>query len=265
MHIPQAKCFHEKHPFPPLDSLAFTMFRAEVVDGLKSKARCVDPAAYAVLVVEAVADGSSGSSSGSSSSSSNGSGSSSKSSKSSRSLIGTVELGLQEEGENVRSLVQAGVLSATSGSSGGSSGGGGDPACVYLSSMAVAPAARRSGAARAMLRAAQWQAALWGARHIALHVYADNQPAVALYSSAGWRSVERDPDWKGWLGGKVRNFMVAALPGVGEMEGDERTPDAVAQRLRRVRERREGEGGAGRGAEGEGRGAEGREVAAPAA
>jgi GNAT superfamily N-acetyltransferase len=295
---PQARCFHDRVPFAPLDGLAFTMFKAEVVDGLKSKAKCVDPATYAMLVVEAApddaSDGLEGSgtlgtssslssggldgagslggdassfSSGASTSSSGASASSSSGSGGLRSkyagaagsggaarapVIGIVELGLQEEGDNVRALQQAGVLapggsssssSAASGSGGAGGGargsggrGGGGPACVYLSSMAVAPTARRGGAARAMLRAAQWQAALWGQRHIALHVFSDNGPAVALYSSAGWQAVGRDPEWRRWLGGRVRSFMVKALPTREAVEADAGTPPEVAARLRELAE-----------------------------
>jgi len=292
----QARCFHDKIPFAPLDGLAFTVFKAEVVDGLKSKARCVDPATYAMLVVEAAADGAEGGGEGGgvdqeqqasiSGSNSGGGGSDSQQqqqkwqyqstaapSKPARSsVIGIVELGLQEEGENVRALQQSGILalggsssrrnSSSSSSSSSSSRAGsraakppsssfgdGEPACVYLSSMAVSPAARRTGAARAMLLAAQWQAALWGQRHIALHVYADNAPAVRLYSSAGWQSVGRDPDWRKWLGGKVRSFMVKALPSADELvEAGGAAPEAVVRQLQRSRERRgqpqqEGEGG----------------------
>ncbi|KIZ07544.1 hypothetical protein MNEG_0406 [Monoraphidium neglectum] len=240
-----ARCFHDRLPWAPLDSLAFTVFKAEVVDGLKSKAKCVDPETYAMLVVEDASGASSSSESSSESSSSSGSsrisgsgdgvGDGSVSSEIRREgwvqrqvegdrdvnkdsgagaggasvVLGIVELGLQETGENVRELRQAGVLGGDAGRW-AAEGDGAGAACVYLSSMAVAPPARRAGAARAMLRAAQWQAALWGQRHIALHVFTDNEPAVRLYSSAGWRPVGRDPGWRKWVGAKIA-LVCAAL------------------------------------------------------
>lgn len=222
------------------------MFKAEVVDGLQSKAKCVDAATYAMLVVQEAAPPASpaaastpeaspsvSSPNGTSASAGRNGGSSADGGSGqqqhpSGAVVGIVELGLQEEGENVRALQKAGVA-----------GKGAKSSCVYLSSMAVAPTARRSGAARAMLRAAQWQAALWGQRHIALHVYADNIPALKLYSSSGWEAVGKDPDWRKFVGGKVRAFMVKRAPDCIELEGEADVPAAVAQQLRQARELRE--------------------------
>jgi hypothetical protein len=64
------------------------------------------------------------------------------------------------------------------------------PHCLYLDGLAVAPGARRGGAGRTLLAAAARLGARWGARGLWLHVRADNYPALALYRSLGFRTVE---------------------------------------------------------------------------
>jgi hypothetical protein len=81
---------------------------------------------------------------------------------------------------------------------------------AYLASMAVDPRARRQGAARAMLAAAERLAACWGLGVMALHVYGDNVAALRLYERDGWREVERERGW--WVGlipGKRARVLMA--------------------------------------------------------
>ena len=66
------------------------------------------------------------------------------------------------------------------------------PHRLYVSNMAVAPAARRRGAARALLRAATRAGARWGEPSAWLHVGAANGGARELYTSAGFRPAHRD-------------------------------------------------------------------------
>jgi len=55
-----------------------------------------------------------------------------------------------------------------------------------LNDLFVAPAARRSGAGRALLQAAAEQARALGAASLSLSTALDNAPAQALYESLGW-------------------------------------------------------------------------------
>lgn len=85
---------------------------------------------------------------------------------------------------------------------------------AYLASMAVDPSARRKGAAKAMLQAAERLAACWGLGLMALHVYADNSAALSLYERDGWREVERESGW--WVGlvpGKRARVLMAKRVG----------------------------------------------------
>jgi hypothetical protein len=84
---------------------------------------------------------------------------------------------------------------------------------AYLASMAVDGRCRRGGAARAMLGAAEALAACWGLGVMALHVYADNAPALALYASGGWLEVEREPAWMAVVPGKRPRVLLAKRVG----------------------------------------------------
>ncbi|HME82155.1 MAG TPA: GNAT family N-acetyltransferase [Candidatus Eremiobacteraceae bacterium] len=57
---------------------------------------------------------------------------------------------------------------------------------AFIVYMAVAPAHRRSGVARALLAAAEEEARARGASHISLMVTQANAPAKALYEQAGF-------------------------------------------------------------------------------
>jgi len=58
---------------------------------------------------------------------------------------------------------------------------------MYLSTMAVDVAARRSGVGRVLLSAAEEGASARGAEGLWLHVERSNDAAIALYESAGYR------------------------------------------------------------------------------
>jgi ribosomal protein S18 acetylase RimI-like enzyme len=70
------------------------------------------------------------------------------------------------------------------------------PQRLYISNMAVAPAARRRGIALALLASAEAAAAAWGQPELWLHVDAGNVPARALYAAAGFSEAPEGQD--GW-------------------------------------------------------------------
>ncbi|GAX77661.1 hypothetical protein CEUSTIGMA_g5104.t1 [Chlamydomonas eustigma] len=70
----------------------------------------------------------------------------------------------------------------------------GDTSFCYIDKMVVACQERRSGLATGLLKAAEYQAELWSERNMALYVYADNLPAVNLYSKCGFKTFKQtDP------------------------------------------------------------------------
>lgn len=86
-------------------------------------------------------------------------------------------------------------------------------AYAYVSSMVVQPSRRRQGAATLLLSAVEVQTRLWGVKDVVLHVYRDNDAAVALYAANGFQVVACDPEWKRFLGGRVRLLMHKRLYG----------------------------------------------------
>ncbi|MDO5142192.1 MAG: ribosomal protein S18-alanine N-acetyltransferase [Eubacteriales bacterium] len=56
----------------------------------------------------------------------------------------------------------------------------------YITNVAVSPACRRQGIARALLAALRQQAAQAGLAFVTLEVRASNAPAIALYTDAGF-------------------------------------------------------------------------------
>jgi ribosomal protein S18 acetylase RimI-like enzyme len=81
----------------------------------------------------------------------------------------------------------------------------------YISSMAVSTEHRRMGIASALLAAAEGQAEAWKQEWCALHVYEDNGPALQLYESRGFTAAAQDPQWRRWLGGRVRILLLKKL------------------------------------------------------
>lgn len=88
------------------------------------------------------------------------------------------------------------------------------PLRAYLSDMAVSPAARRSGCARALLERGCALARRWGEDSLWLHVTAGNAAAVALYEGAGF---ERAAGGGG--GGGAGAVAAAALAGLAAAGG----------------------------------------------
>ena len=82
---------------------------------------------------------------------------------------------------------------------------------VYVASMAVAPSARRQGAAKALLEGAVGVAKEWGETQAVLHVYQDNQPAVALYAKEGFSTIFQDSPLWAKVGVRPRFLMRKGL------------------------------------------------------
>jgi ribosomal protein S18 acetylase RimI-like enzyme len=234
----QAAAFHEALPVSALDRLAYTMFKAEVLDALKKKVDVLCEHGFAMMVVESCQLGPNGNCSAADASTlesfSDDPGSSSDCNEDCTedwesavwygdqqaaawpgsaaaagslravdglprpgSLVGVVEVGVQDE-EDVLQHLQRSQLPSNG-------------TYAYITSMAVAPHLRRCGVGRALLQAAEQQAANWEQELVALHVYENNAPAFKLYERHGLRCCAKDPSWKGMLGGKVRQLMIKTV------------------------------------------------------
>jgi RimJ/RimL family protein N-acetyltransferase len=68
------------------------------------------------------------------------------------------------------------------------------PDDCLLFSMWVAPAARRSGAGRALVQAVDDWGQTWGATRVVLWVIAGNEPAMRFYDRIGFRVQRTGPD-----------------------------------------------------------------------
>ena len=77
--------------------------------------------------------------------------------------------------------------------------------------LAVLPAARRRGHARALLATAMAQASAAGAARLLLEVAADNDPALALYRSLGFAPVGRRKGYYTHAAGVPADAVVMAL------------------------------------------------------
>ena len=78
----------------------------------------------------------------------------------------------------------------------------------YLANVAVAPEARRSGVATAIIRYSERLTKLWGFDEMWLHVNIDNPGARALYEGLGYAIVSEDP----WFYLDRRYLMRKTLP-----------------------------------------------------
>eukprot|EP00199_Chlamydomonas_sp_CCMP681_P006368 CAMPEP_0119101884 /NCGR_PEP_ID=MMETSP1180-20130426/801_1 /TAXON_ID=3052 ORGANISM="Chlamydomonas cf sp, Strain CCMP681" /NCGR_SAMPLE_ID=MMETSP1180 /ASSEMBLY_ACC=CAM_ASM_000741 /LENGTH=187 /DNA_ID=CAMNT_0007086065 /DNA_START=512 /DNA_END=1075 /DNA_ORIENTATION=+ len=106
-------------------------------------------------------------------------------------VVGVLDVGMMDASESWRSLPHS------------------TQAYAYISSMAVSETVRRQGVAHALMHAAEAVVIAdgWMQPHIALDVYQDNEAAVALYLRCGFKIVAQDPQWKQWLGSRVRLCM----------------------------------------------------------
>jgi ribosomal protein S18 acetylase RimI-like enzyme len=231
----QAAAFHEALPVGALDRLAYTMFKAEVLDALKKKVDVLCEHSFAMMVVESCQVGPGGNCNAADASTldsfSDDAGSSSDCSEECAedwdaavwygdqqaaawpgdaaaagslraadcsprpgSVLGVVEVGVQDEADVLQHLQRSQLPS--------------NGTYAYITSMAVAPHLRRCGVGRALLQAAEQQAANWEQELVALHVYENNAPAIRLYERHGMRCYAQDPAWKAMLGGKVRQLMI---------------------------------------------------------
>jgi GNAT superfamily N-acetyltransferase len=68
-----------------------------------------------------------------------------------------------------------------------------EPGVVRFARVALAPRVRGRGLGRELITLALQQARQWGARHIDLFVFEDNEPARRLYASFGFHQIGVDP------------------------------------------------------------------------
>jgi len=68
-----------------------------------------------------------------------------------------------------------------------------EPGVMRLARVGLAPQVRGQGLGRELVSLALAQARDWGARHVDLFVFEDNEPARRLYASFGFRQIGVDP------------------------------------------------------------------------
>ncbi|XHX77587.1 MAG: GNAT family N-acetyltransferase [Stenomitos frigidus ULC029] len=78
----------------------------------------------------------------------------------------------------------------------------------YLSNLAVYSDVRRRGAAQKLLGACESLALEGGFQDLYLHVLEDNHQARRLYDKAGYRVMQTDPFWRGWLFQQPRRLLL---------------------------------------------------------
>ncbi|MEM8604378.1 MAG: GNAT family N-acetyltransferase [Cyanobacteria bacterium P01_H01_bin.121] len=79
---------------------------------------------------------------------------------------------------------------------------------LYVSNLAVCPAARRQGIARHLLATCEQTARNWGFREIYLHVLEDNTDAQRLYTQADYRLLHTDAGWETVVLGRPRRLFM---------------------------------------------------------
>eukprot|EP00892_Ulva_mutabilis_P011967 jgi/Ulvmu1/9142/UM005_0240.1 len=166
----QCNSFHE--PAPVFDSAIKSNFRAEVLDGLRSKLR-MDPEIGIVLVAVPTDRGVSGT------------------------PVAVVEMFLAQDSRIRTAIAEAGLKSQAPSFYG------------LITSMAVAHEHRRQGCATALLEAVHVSLEDFETDWSVLHVHGDNHSARALYERVGYHNLGSDSaPWQRLLGGKDRTLMV---------------------------------------------------------
>lgn len=190
--------FHDRptmiFQLPFLESLAYNVFRAEVLDSLRSKMK-EGSGDFAMLVAHEIRVESGDDDSNRSIDEESAKGS--KKVKHLGNAVGIVELSRQASREVLSNLKKRGTI---------------DPSSAYLSSMAVDSSFRRRGVATALIEACESVAQEWGQESLSLYVYEDNTCALSLYEGMGFRVVWRDPGWRKLVpGARTRLLMLKYL------------------------------------------------------
>lgn len=196
----QADSFHEPGPIAPLNGLAFSFFRAEVVDAMRQKLKYSNPDSFQLLVAEELPAAAAAGADGAGVAGQEGLLPVALGPARGQAVVGVVEVSVQDLPDVLYHLPA----------------GASDYA--YISSMAVHQSHRRKGVAQALLQAAELQAARWRKQHVALHVHAVNEPAVQLYKGCGLAVVSEDPGWKGMLGIKPKLLLYKSLGSFSEAD-----------------------------------------------
>lgn len=145
--------------------------------------------------------------------------------------VGVVEVSLQGEAAELAALAARGLA---------------DDSYAYVACMAVAEGSRRTGAARALLAAAERAAARWRQNWVLLHVHEGNAGAIALYEAAGYTRLASDTD-----AGGLRALLPKPKALYGKVAGT--APPAAAGAVMSIRPdllaalaaARDGDGGVG--------------------
>lgn len=78
----------------------------------------------------------------------------------------------------------------------------------YLANLAVSPAYRRRGLASQLLQYCEPTVKQWGYREIYLHVLENNERAIALYRSCGYRLHSTEAHLGSWLWSRPRRLLL---------------------------------------------------------
>lgn len=82
------------------------------------------------------------------------------------------------------------------------------PSYVYTSSMAVVKEFRRMGVATQLLEAVEEAAVQWNESLICLHVEEENDAAICLYESCGYKVVVQERRWVDYLSSRPNNLLM---------------------------------------------------------
>jgi ribosomal protein S18 acetylase RimI-like enzyme len=170
----QADGFHTSNPIPFVDAALKTFFTAEVLSEMQKKLQYNPEDKFVCLVVEPANPSADNAS---------------ERTNADTGICGVVEVSYIDEKEVLQSLEP------------------GTKAFCYIASMAVGSRSRRQGVASTLLAAAEAVACMWGEKQAALHVYQDNQPAIALYRAGGYEIIHQDAPWLAKVAVRPRYLM----------------------------------------------------------